>query len=166
MKGIDNIYRFWKDLPAWAKGTVAIGAGLGVYAAIKWASKKLKSDDQKSVTNAAKNEVAALARKGINVSYSDAQFEVYAETLRDAFDGWGTSEDNVYSVFNAMKNDADIYKLISVYGTRGYYGTLENFFGGNVFRTLPAALASELDTAELKNVNAILSKKGIQFRFS
>lgn len=166
MKAIDNVYRFWKDLPPWAKGVAAVGTIFGVYAAVKWTSKKLKKDDQKSVTNAARNEVAALARKGVNVSFSDAQFESFSETLRDAFDGWGTSEDNIFSVFNSLKNDADVYKLISVYGTRGYYGTLENFFGGDVNRTLPAALASELDTTELKTLNAILAKKGIAFRFS
>lgn len=167
-----NAYNFFKELPPWAKGVSAVAGIFAVYSIVKWGSKKLKKDDQKTVINAASNQVKNLAKQGIKISYPLAQYEVFAEALRDAFDGWGTTESTIYSVFEKMNNDADIYQLIETYGTRGYYGTLENFFGGlfgdkDVHRTLPAAISSELDGVEMAILNNILSKKkNITFRFT
>lgn len=166
-----EIYKYWKDLPGWAKGIIITAGIFGTYRAVRWISVKLKKDEQKETIKSASSEVKNLYKQGIRVSYPDAQFEVFAETLREAFDGWGTSEGAVYSVFAKMKNDADVYKLIEVYGTRGYYGTMENFFGGlfgdaNVHRTLPAAISSELGSSELAKLNRVLETNKIKFRFS
>lgn len=82
-----------------------------------------------------------------------AQLAVYVSQLKQAGpDVWGTDEDVFYNVFNAMRNTADVYALITEYGT--YEG-----------KTLDAMVRSELTSGELKKVNKILSDKNIAYQF-
>jgi hypothetical protein len=57
-----------------------------------------------------------------------------------------------------MKNDTDVAKLIIAFGKR----RIEfSFMDG----TLAEFLTSELDSTEIKQVNKILSSKGINYKF-
>lgn len=97
-----------------------------------------------------------IATTGVSVSLSDSEIKQLCNKLYNAFYGglfgWGTDEDAVYEVFNRINNQADLYKLIAVYGTR------ENM-------TLDQAIVSELNNSELKKLNTILANKGINYQF-
>ena len=131
-------------------GLIAGGVYLG-YRAIK----ALISN---SATSAAQSDVQKLQSKGMKASYPDAVYSNLADSIEQACLGFGTDEQIIYQVFSKMNNDLDVAKLIVAYGTRRIEFTLE-------MGTLAQVLVSELDSSEIANVNNILSKKGITYRF-
>jgi hypothetical protein len=91
-----------------------------------------------------------------------------------ALDGCGTDEQSVYNVFEAMKNKADVLKLISKFNVRFYQPCAatspisytkwlydNESFGGS----LATWLQYDLTNSEILKINTILSKKGIDFKF-
>jgi len=98
-------------------------------------------------------------KKGPTPSYPELQYKIFADSIYQA--GMvigGTDEDTIYNVFASMKNDTDIAKLILAFGKR----RIEfSFMDG----TLAEFLTSELDSTEIKQVNKILSSKGINYKF-
>ena len=94
----------------------------------------------------------------MKASYPDAVYSNLADAIEQACLGFGTDEQIIYQVFSKMNNDLDVAKLIVAYGTRRIEFTLE-------MGTLAQVLVSELDSSEIANVNNILSKKGITYRF-
>lgn len=59
--------------------------------------------------------------KTMKLSWSAAQFKIFADTLEDAFVGSPidpTDEARIKTVFQQMKNDLDVLELIKVYGKR------------------------------------------------
>lgn len=65
----------------------------------------------------------------------------------------------VYGVFENMENDADIFALITAFGRREKYWT----FG--VTYSLPEAIRATMSAGEVKQINTILKKAGIKYRF-
>jgi len=98
-------------------------------------------------------------KKGPTPSYPELQYKIFADSIYQA--GMvigGTDEDTIYNVFASMKNDTDVAKLIIAFGKR----RIEfSFMDG----TLAEFLTSELDSTEIKQVNKILSSKGINYKF-
>lgn len=184
MKTIDNVKYFWADLPKWAKG-IALVAAIGIPSYIGYKIYKNKQDEKQRLKaledlNKITDEIQNLKNQGQSPSYSDAQYNQFAEVLFQAMDGCGTSYGKIYEVMDKMYKDIDVYKLILAYGVDKELSciTSSNFKGG-----LAGALSSELgiafpqvhftssfgytcwNTDELKMVNCILSKKGIKFQF-
>jgi hypothetical protein len=157
----------WNGLPTWAKGVIAVGGVAIVYfttkSIIKAIQKKKKAQEDKEVILSNADELKELAKKGIKPTITGAQFEIFCQKLVEAFSGSGTTEESVYEVMRAMKNNADVAELIRRYGVRSYSGPY--IFSDDFSGTLPRALESELDSSELKEVNSILSKKGITYKF-
>ncbi|NDC22460.1 hypothetical protein EBZ57_03795 [bacterium] len=88
-------------------GFVIVKAGKGVAEAFrKWQAGR---DIVKE-----KNEL----EKTQKLSYPISQYQIFAGSLYDAFQGTGTDEPRIKSVFSQMKNNLDVLKLIEVYGTR------------------------------------------------
>lgn len=89
-------------------------------------------------------------------SMGAASYYAYSNQLYNAFRqhifGWGTDEDAIYNVFQQMKNTADVYRLIQVFGTKDG-------------KTLDVWIRSELSRPELRKLNSILSNKGIAYQF-
>jgi len=157
-----NVYNYYKGLPPIAKGIVVIGGGLIAYFTLNKLLKK--PDPQSGEPNAAGDALNVLANQGVYPTYSDAQFEGFSNAIVSAINDCGTDEDAIYNVMQAMKNNADVYRLIQVYGIRDYKGCFENFFS-LVSRSLTATLSSELDAGEKREVNDILKSKGITYQF-
>lgn len=128
---------------------VAIGAG--VYLLYRVVKGFIPSTSLSAAQKAVKS--------GPTASYPDLQYKIFADSIYQA--GMiigGTDEDAIYSVFNNMKNDTDIAKLILAFGKR----RIEfSFMDG----TLAEFLTSELDGDEMKIVNKILASKGITYKF-
>ena len=104
--------------------------------------------------NAANNELKEEIAAGGGLSYTDTQYIAFANKLYDSMKGFGTDTDTVKYVFNCMKTKADVLKLIQVFGTRDGE-TLSQWLKGdsNWFKNIT------------KQVNQILSSKGIDYQF-
>jgi len=158
-----NVYNYYKGLPPMAKGIVVIGTGLVAYFTL---NKLLKRPDPATgEPNAAGDALNVLANQGIYPTYSDAQFEGFSNAIVSAIWDCGTDENAIFNVMRAMNNNADVYRLIQVYGIREYKGCFEGFFS-LVSRSLNAALSSELSSGEKSEVNNILRSKGITYQFA
>jgi len=165
----NKVYNYYKELPPWAKGVVVVGGVAIVYfttrSIIKSIKKKKEEKDNRDLLNAMEREKRLLEKQGIRQTVSDSQLESFSQKLVEAFNDCGTTEASVYTVFNGLKNKADLIALIKIYGTRAYSGCLIQGEFGDMKYTLPRAIESELDSSETKKVNDILNKKGIDFSF-
>lgn len=145
-------------LPAWAKGIIAVGVIGGgaylIYRVFKKGKDLLKPDE-------AKKDVKELEKAGQVASYMDAQYIGFADAIYAARVGnnlFGTDEDAIYAVFERMKNDLDVAKLITAFGTRRLsYSFQESTLGG--------FLKDDLDSDEIDFINTMLKKKGISYQF-
>ena len=116
---MDNVYKYYKDLPQWAKGVVVVG-GLGVayivgskiYAAFK--------PKPKDVVNV-ENDIVRLETK-MQPTYGDAAYDGYANTIYEAQrTSMGNDSGSIQDVAYLMQNDLDVAKLIQAYGKRQDY---------------------------------------------
>ncbi|HEX4851996.1 MAG TPA: hypothetical protein VFV08_14375 [Puia sp.] len=140
-------------------GTViSVAVGISIWNKIK-KDKAIAAQLDEAKKNAA--AVTGLANKGLGPTIADNQMEGYAQQLVQAFNGCGTDEQTIYGVIAALANEADLDKLIAVYGARAYDGCM---WGTNNY-SLSEAMTSELDGAEIAHVNEILASKGITYRF-
>lgn len=101
-----------------------------------------------------------ILKTGEVPSFTNAEYVNMSDILAKAFDGFGTDEAAVYSVFQKMKNKTDVLNLIDIYG---YRPEGRKFFG--VDENLINSLKNELSASELKKVNDILASKGINYAF-
>ena len=96
------------------------------------------------------------------------------KTIVDAVGGCGTDEQRIYDVFSKLNNEADIKLLIKLFGVQSFepcpiqspisYSKwlIDNSsIGGSITQIL----TSELSNSELKKLNSILAKKGINHKF-
>lgn len=168
----------YKGLPGWAKGTLAVGGllivGFTAYTIYKNAQKKKGLQQANKLSQDATKEVIELSKQGVVPSYGQSQYESFVLKLVLAMDGCGTDEESVYRVFEAMKNKADVLSLIKTFGVRFYQPCAasspisytkwlydnESFGGG-----LSTWLSYDLTGSEIQKINAILSKKTIDFKF-
>ena len=105
----------------------------------------------------------ALKGTGENPTLKTSDFERLSDRLRTAFDGCGTRNTDIESVFNQLHNTADVLTLITTYGIRRYDAcNWEGDFGDKEL-TLQEALYDE--NADIGAINGILSQKGIEFKF-
>lgn len=172
------MYKYFKDLPPWAKGVVVVGGGAALYfAGLSFYRNVKRNKDTKEANKAgqaAQKELVELAAKGIHPSLAESQFQALSESLVQAMNGCGTDEAMTFNVFKQMKNEADIRKLIATFGVRYYtpcaasqpisyakYLWNDKSFGGG----LPSWLSYELSATELTKVNSILKGNGIKYSF-
>lgn len=121
-----------------------------------------------------------LVEKNVVVSdltYADVEYHTMANSLEQYFNdtglsgGWyGVNQKGIYDIMEKMKSNADIQRLIEVYGKRpakdiSFAGPL---FAGMVKEkdyTLPEAMAILLTNGERRKVNKILEENGLTFYF-
>jgi hypothetical protein len=122
--------------------------------------------EQQQTTTSIKTDIQKEAAKGEQPSYSDSNYKTLADKLYSAMNTSGTNLSQIYSVFEQMKNKIDVLKLIEAYGVRQLY-TFGVPTGGQ--QNLAQALSDELNDMwpfeELKKINQILFKKGINYKF-
>lgn len=174
----NEVVKSYQGLPGWAKGALAVGGliivGYTAYTIYKNAQKKKGVRDAQQLANDASKELKDLSKQGVVESYGRSQYESYVLKLVLAMDGCGSDEQSIFNVFEAMKNKADVLKLIEVFGVRFYQPCAatspisytrwlydNESFGGS----LSSWLEYDLTNSEIAKINAILSKKGIDFKF-
>lgn len=135
---------------AGAIGFVIIKAGKGVAEAFK------KWQGNRDIVQE-KNEL----EKTQSLSYPISQYQIFAGSLYDAFEGSATNEARIKTVFSQMKNNLDVLKLVEVYGTRdggAYLWTPK--------MTLIEQIPYDMTDSEIETyVNQPLRSNGITYQF-
>jgi hypothetical protein len=174
----NKIFDYYKDLPSWAKGVVVVGGlaivGIAVYSVIRKLKTDAKMRELLKESDYANDELKKLASQGIRPTLSNLQIQSMIESIRDAVGGVGTDEQRIYDVFSKLNNEADLNLLIKLYGVQSFEPNPfqsqisyvkwlidNNSVGGSITRTI----TDELNNSELKKLNSILAKKGINHKF-
>jgi len=110
-----------------------------------------------------KNDETGKSNKEIiksELSFADADYERFANSLYQAMNGSGTNETTIYEVLGNLKNKSDFYQLVKSFDVR----TNDGMFSKNIEGTLAEWFNYELDDTELKKVKEIiLTKTGVTF---
>jgi hypothetical protein len=119
--------------------------------------------DQELSTTAVDSDLQRLAKKGIVPSYTKTELASKAEVLHTALDGCGTDYGAILRVFGSLRNEADVYALIDVYGIRKItcWARMGTSIGDG---TLSQHLAVEADEKTKKALNDAAKFKGWNFR--
>ena len=157
----------FKDLPTWAKGTIAIVVVGGVaflgYKLYKGISGAVNISEPEKALLDVNNDIKKLS-KTEKASYNGSQYRAFADSLYEAMSGMGTDEEEVFNVFRQMKNTLDVLLLTKAFDIRDY--TDDRVFIFNVKpMNLNQWLSAELSTSNKAELNKILSSKGIKYTF-
>ena len=143
-------------------GFTALAIG-GVGLAIWFILKYKPTAAQKAFLDNAKKRLEYLAKElGVVPSLTDSQYQTMVTQIVRSLDKCGTDEGAIQRAFAAMNNEADFWMLCIKFGIQKYDGCFEgNLPSWNVHYTLPEALASDLNDAEIYNLNMLLQQKQI-----
>lgn len=174
----NKIVGYYKELPSWSKGIVAIGglALVGIVAYTIYRKRKTQSDIKINLkeSDSASQELSDLATQGVRPTLSNSQVQSLINALKDAMNGCGTNEQRVYDTFSKLNNDADVKLLLKLWQVQYYepcsasspisyarWMFNDKAFGGN----LSEWLNYDLKPSEIKQINSIFAKKGIKHKF-
>lgn len=140
-----------------AIGLFTIGRKLGLFK--KSEEKKTKEETTKEV----KGDIIKEERKGNYPSFSKTQYRNFAATIWQGLNCSvfvcrdGTDEEKIYKVLRSLKNNTDWLKLQEAFGFKRIEFTLQD---GGLIQHLNADMSSK----QLKEVNKILSERGITYK--
>jgi len=122
----DNFFKYYTELPTWAKGAVAI-VGLGAFGFVGYKVYKivfpsLSEKKAKEFLNSIAVDKQHWINKGIKASYTQPQYLTFATT---AYEGMkvcvGDNYSAVEDVMKKMQNNLDVALLIEAFGVRQNY---------------------------------------------
>lgn len=157
----------FKNLPTWAKGTIAVTITVGVVGGAYFTFKKIKTsiEDRKrrDENKAVQDELSRLNNNSATKQkLSDISIKSMANIIETSFDGMGTDYWAISTQIDRLKNDADFLALRNAFGTRtinsGIY--LVPDFKGN----LSEVIHNEMSSDEVLDLNKLIAKKGIKYR--
>jgi hypothetical protein len=150
---------------------LAVGGTYLIYRSIKKAADVSKAN---KAGKAAADELENLKRGGIYPTLSDTTLENFCSALQNAMNGCGTDEDAVFSVFASLRNNADLLRLIMLFGVRFYEPCAASSpisylhwqwdseaYGGD----LPTWLTFDFSAADIEAINEILAGNRITIQF-
>lgn len=157
--------QIWIGLPTYAKGIIAVflvgAGGFAVWKGYKYIVKIMDTSGERAENSETKDQISKLKKDGMKPSYSDAQYAQWANQLKEAFAGCGTSNGTWANIYGKLKNDLDVLLLNKAYGTRKFDSCNWEFDFGDFEGTLSQALVHELSDAELQMLNKSLAAKKI-----
>jgi hypothetical protein len=166
------MYKYYKDLPAWAKGATLIGAGVIVYfLGFKIYKYVLPSDAEKrnkELANNIQSEITKYSNMGMKQSYDNSNYNTMANTIYNSMryaigDNYGL----VVDTMKKMKNDLDVAKLIKAFGMKqDYIFGLPEGSPKDLFTFVQSELGSEFGALNFRisQINSDWSKKGITYK--
>lgn len=169
----NQVYKFYKDLPPWAKGVVVVGGSLAAFLVLKRVYSALfpteKQKQNRQLLQNVNSEISSYQNNGVRASYPDSQYETIANTIYNSM-RYAAGDDyaTVELKLKEMKNNLDVAKLIKAFGKRQDY-----FFGiptgdpMDLFTYVQKELGNDyagLTNYRVKNVNADWKKKGITYQ--
>lgn len=169
----NGLYQDFKALPLWARGAIAVGGAVVVYAVGKSVWNAVKQEKQNQINlqtagDAVQTLTQLAANQGEIPTQTDAQFASWSNALVTAMSGCSTDHATLENIFSALNNDADVYKLIAVFGSQSISGCEVlwiNWTSGGTY-SLPAAISTYVSASEKGTLNAILASKGISYVFA
>lgn len=168
--------KWFTALDRWLQIVIIIIIILIVYFAYRFISNRLAASNYNAAVNQSQTALNQLSQQGIKPSYAQAQYTTWANNLQGVFQGCsaaGSSAsfwETVEPIFKAMKNDADVYALITAYGVR----TIDKcgLFTGNFEGDLSATLSEKFSGIEgtiirynFSDINKIFKSNGLTFTF-
>lgn len=169
--------KFWDSLPSWSKGVIVVGGLAAIYFGITATLKRIKDaqrgKEARATLEKTEEEIKVL-EKQVKPTYPDSQYNAWADSLAKQFsgcdweDGWGWSGSGakLYNICYRMENDLDFAKLVSAYGTRSYDQCGFYPFSGDFKGNLTQSVSDELKESEITEINKLLSRRGIRYRFT
>lgn len=161
------------QVPWWAWAILLIVVGYLLYKAYIYVTVTLpQSKNYTATVKNAQTELSNLASQGISPSYPQATFNGMANDLQQTFTGCGLDWTGVVvPTFQQMKNQADVYALISTYGVRTFDECGWGSFTGDLasaisYKTSGIILTATLNPftdASIASINAILKQNGLTF---
>lgn len=155
-------------MPAWAKGTIAVGAMVAIFVAAYMINRAVKNkkalQGAKKETDATNDTVKTLTAQGQKPTLDALKLSTISNQLFTAMDGYGTNVNAVYAAFANVNNDIDVVNLIKTYGIKEISTGAGNP-SPNLKGTLSQALTDELSASEMTALNNLLARKGIKYRF-
>lgn len=143
-----GVYKYYQELPSWAKGAVAIAiiGGIGligytIYKKVKTIQDKKESNE---TANAAEDEYLRLKKQGQKLSSPEANYFAAANAVKNALDGCdsvASEVDAINAVLKVVKKPIDWYYLVNVFGSRKIEGCA---WGENKMYALPELLSEQL----------------------
>lgn len=161
----DKIYKYYTELPPWAKGVVVVGGigiayilGSKIYAALKPKPQEIKNVE---------NDITRLEPQ-MKPTYGDATYDQYANTIYNAQRTSASNDSGtIMDVALLMKNDLDVAKLIKAYGTRQDYAFGFPTDSFTLLSAMRKGIESDLFGAfsyRIGKINADWEAKGITYK--
>jgi hypothetical protein len=141
-------------------GGIVIWAGSSLWKKLFSGGNPNEQQSQQTVQTA-QDEIKKQTDAGEKPTYSDEQFNTYADGLEQAMAGIGTDTDAVYHIFGMMNSDLDLLKLTTAFGLRDYQFLLSDLGKLN----LAEWIHQELSSNEITHLNSILFNQGISYQF-
>lgn len=120
-----GFYKYYTELPTWAKGAIAIavigGVGLIGYKIYKVISNEQELKDSQETANASEDEYKKLLKQGQKLSFPEINYVSASNSIVSGLDGCETyfgEEDAKYAVMNVVKKPIDWYFLVKTFGSR------------------------------------------------
>ena len=168
-----NVYKYYKDLPSWAKGIVVVGGAVALFFVGKKVYKAVFPSESekknKQLLNDVNNEIRNYQQQGQQPSFAESQYETFANTIYNSMRfAAGDDYATVELTMKKMKNNIDVAKLLKAFGKRQDY-----FFGiptgdpMDLFTYVQKELGNDylgLTNYRVRNINADWKKKGITYQ--
>jgi hypothetical protein len=171
-----TIYKYYKDLPSWAKGVVIVGGLAMGYAIVTTIYNKINDANNKTKLekelNTAGSELQDEINAGNRPTLSNSTLEAMSSAIIEASNDCGTDDALIMGQFDNIQNQADMLAFVKVFGLRQKVrcpftsDTRESFWSNfTPPMSLSAILASELTQGQIDTINKKLATKGIKYRF-
>lgn len=170
-----GFFKYYKELPPWAKGVVIVGAGFVLYMVGNKVYKKINppqsEKDAKKEQTEIDSEIKNNLKKGVSPSYPESQYTAWVKTIVDAISGcdysailiWSFGFQKVYDIFDLLKNDSDYLLLQKYFGVRTI--TKGVLCGGDYKNvSFSQAMTMQFNNVEISLLNSRLKSKGISYK--
>lgn len=123
---VKNSYQFYKDLPGWAKGFVAVVTlGSIVFIGYKVYRKFSPTQDEKDakrLVKAVDDDITTFRNQGIKQSYATPNYLTFATTIYQGMRyAVGDDYGSVVTTCKKMQNKLDVALLINAFGVKQNY---------------------------------------------
>jgi len=170
----EQTYRYYKDLPPWAKGVVIVGGGLVLaLVGIRVYSALFPSEAQKKareLLDKVDQEIKQNENKGLKPSFTESQYVSFAN---DIYEGMryavGDNYGNVERILKMMQNNVDVAKLIKSFGVKQDYAFgIPTGSPKDLITFVNSELGDEyggLSRRRVDSINKDWRNKGIKYQF-
>lgn len=168
----NKIYTGFAGLPPWAKGVIAVGAGLSLFLIGKRVYHIVFPTDQekqnKALVDSIDNDIQRWKAAGLVQSFPDATYQTDADTCYEGMRyAIGDNYDSVEATLKQMKNNLDVALLMKAFGLRQDYAFgLDTGTPKDLFTFVQSELGDEwggVTAYRVTSINADWATKGISY---